>query len=110
MMLLWAWPVPVDVAGEAKNLLTGSGGSRNTFCAIRLDSEEIYRTAVVEKSQEWVDLIFVAVVMCQNGKLTRHVSELELDWFPIELVRLGVCRNVTAGCLVTERKQQEVCF
>ncbi|KAK7089995.1 hypothetical protein V1264_009860 [Littorina saxatilis] len=37
--------------GEAKNLLAGSG-QRNTSCAVRLDSEEIYRTSVVEKAQD----------------------------------------------------------
>ncbi|KAK7499228.1 hypothetical protein BaRGS_00009488 [Batillaria attramentaria] len=36
--------------GEAKNLAATSAGPRNTFCAVRLDSEEIYRTAVIEKS------------------------------------------------------------
>ncbi|XP_025079418.1 ras GTPase-activating protein 3-like isoform X2 [Pomacea canaliculata] len=36
--------------GEAKNLPANSGSPRNTFCAIRLDLEEIYRTTTVEKS------------------------------------------------------------
>ena len=42
------------IAGEAKNLPPHSvlGSGRNTFCAIRLDREEVYRTATVEKSLE----------------------------------------------------------
>ncbi|ESP04353.1 hypothetical protein LOTGIDRAFT_170855 [Lottia gigantea] len=38
--------------GEAKNLppYSVSNSGRNTFCSIKLDSEEIYRTSVVEKS------------------------------------------------------------
>ncbi|PVD18943.1 hypothetical protein C0Q70_21502 [Pomacea canaliculata] len=35
---------------KAKNLPANSGSPRNTFCAIRLDLEEIYRTTTVEKS------------------------------------------------------------
>ncbi|XP_076453641.1 ras GTPase-activating protein 3-like [Babylonia areolata] len=69
---------------EAKNLLSGSGGSRNTFCALRLDSEEIFRTGVVEKS---LDPFFgeefsgeipkkfrsLSVLVCESGSKSEKV-------------------------------------
>ena len=41
------------VAGEAKNLPSrshGSVGSRDVFCTVNLDQEEIHRTNTVEKT------------------------------------------------------------
>ncbi|KAL8612234.1 hypothetical protein ACOMHN_028931 [Nucella lapillus] len=94
------------MAGEAKNLLSGS---RNTFCALRLDTEEIFRTAVavVEKS---LDPFFgeefsgeipkkfrsLSVIVCESGsksekvigKVTLRKDELheyhqKENWFPL---------------------------
>jgi len=51
-------------SGEAKNLITNSvsGTGKNTFCIIRLDREEIYRTTVVNRSLKYVfyDIIILS--------------------------------------------------
>ncbi|CAG5120233.1 unnamed protein product, partial [Candidula unifasciata] len=58
---------------EAKNLPCSSfsGSSRNTCCAIKIDSEEIFRTSVVEKS---TDPFFAAEFQSEIPRKFRYLS------------------------------------
>ncbi|BFZ00962.1 hypothetical protein BsWGS_04000 [Bradybaena similaris] len=59
--------------GEAKNLPASSfsGSARNTCCAIKIDSEEIFRTSTVEKS---TDPFFAAKFQSEIPKKFRYLS------------------------------------
>ena len=66
-------------SGEAKNLITNSvsGTGKNTFCIIRLDREEIYRTTVVNRSLKYVfyDIIILSKTLCfyHHEQRSRHL-------------------------------------
>ncbi|XP_048246876.1 ras GTPase-activating protein 3-like isoform X3 [Haliotis rufescens] len=72
--------------GEAKNLSTSSvsGSGRTTVCTIRIDSEEIYRTAPVEKTPNPfygaefhgdipIKFRFLSFYVCDSGGKTEKV-------------------------------------
>ncbi|XP_046555500.1 ras GTPase-activating protein 3-like [Haliotis rubra] len=72
--------------GEAKNLSTSSvsGSGRTTVCTIRIDSEEIYRTAPVEKTPNPfygaefqgdipIKFRFLSFYVCDSGAKTEKV-------------------------------------
>ena len=64
--LLMKWNV-VLCTGEAKNLLArshGSVGVRDVYCVLSLDQEEIFRSATIEKTLEWVMNTFVTYIIC----------------------------------------------
>ena len=69
----------LKISGEAKNLPS----SKDCYCTVHLDQEEVYRTGVQEKTQWWVHvygLLKSLLVLVRVLKFCEGIKTLELTW------------------------------